>query len=55
MKTEKPHFAPAKSRYLRRRRILKGARDIERGLKDTERRGVPNDVPSEANHRRRRV
>lgn len=48
---KKPGFA-AKSRFLRRRRIVKAARDAERGLKDTERRGVPNDVPAP---RRRRV
>lgn len=30
---------------LRRRRIARAAKDVERGLKDTERRGVPNDVP----------
>ena len=52
MKEQKPEFVPAKSRYLRRKRIVKGARDVERGLKDTERRGVPNDVPGP---RRRRV
>lgn len=52
MKVQKPEFVPAKSRYLRRKRIAKGARDVERGLKDTERRGVPSDVPGA---RRRRV
>jgi len=31
---------------LRRRRIAQAASDIKRGLKDTERRGVPNDIPS---------
>lgn len=46
MKTGKPEFTPAKSRYLRRKRIARGARDVERGLKDTERRGAPNDVPA---------
>jgi hypothetical protein len=51
MKVHKPEFVPAKSRYLRRKRIVKGMRDVERGLKDTERRGVPNDVPA----RRKRV
>ena len=45
MKTQKPEFVAVKSRFLRRKRILKGARDVERGLKDTERRGVPNDLP----------
>jgi hypothetical protein len=53
MKTHKPEFVPAKSRFLRRRRVLKAVRDIERGMKDTERRGVPNDVPGEAPRRRR--
>jgi len=52
MKTEKPQYVPVKSRYLRRKRILKGARDAERGMKDTERRGTPSDVPA---RRRRRV
>jgi hypothetical protein len=52
MKTQKPEYVPAKSRFLRRKRTLKGARDAERGLKDTERRGTPSDVPSA---RRRRV
>jgi hypothetical protein len=51
MKVQKPEFVPAKSRYLRRKRILKAVRDVERGMKDTERRGAPNDVPG----RRRRV
>jgi hypothetical protein len=31
---------------LRRRRIVQAAKDVQRGLKDTERRGIPNDVPS---------
>ena len=30
---------------LRRKRIAKAAQDVKRGRKDTERRGVPNDVP----------
>jgi hypothetical protein len=37
---------------LRRRRIAQAERDVARGLKDTERRGAPNDVPAP---RRRRV
>jgi hypothetical protein len=45
MKTRAPQSVPGKSRFLRRKRILKGERDIERGAKDTERRGVPNDLP----------
>lgn len=53
MKSHKPEFVPAKSRFLRRKRIVKAARDVERGMKDTERRGVPNDVPSEPPRRRR--
>jgi len=51
MKTEKPALVPGKSRFLRRKRILKGARDVERGAKDTERRGVPNDLPGRKNGR----
>jgi hypothetical protein len=46
MKTQKPALVPGKSRFLRRKRIVKGARDVERGVKDTERRGIPNDLPS---------
>jgi hypothetical protein len=46
MKTQKPELVPGKSRFLRRKRIVKGARSAERGLKDTERRGVPSDVPA---------
>ena len=53
MKTHKPEFAPGKSRFLRRKRILKAVRDVERGAKDTERRGVPSDVPGEEPRRRR--
>ena len=58
MKGQKPEFVPAKSRFLRRRRIVKAANDVERGLKDTERRGVPNDLPglgSNGGSKRRRV
>jgi len=58
MKTHKPEFVAAKSRFLRRRRILKAVRDIESGARDTEARGVPNDVPGEPHQipaRRRRV
>ena len=58
MKLHKPEFVPGKSRFLRRKRIHKGVRDIERGMKDTERRGVPNDIPGDmsgAAPRRRRV
>jgi hypothetical protein len=36
---------------LRRKRIAKGARDVAQGRKDTERRGVPNDLPSRRNAR----
>lgn len=53
MKAPKRDFMPAKSRFLRRRRIVKAANDVERGLKDTERRGVPNDVPASGARRRR--
>jgi hypothetical protein len=53
MKTQKPAYVPVKSRFLRRKRIRKGARDVEAGLKDTERRGTPSDVPAAV--RRRRV
>jgi len=53
MKGPKPEFVPAKSRFLRRRRIVKAANDVERGMKDTERRGLPNDVPANGARRRR--
>jgi hypothetical protein len=40
-------MAAAKKRTpLRRKRIAQAARDVGRGLKDTERRGVPNDLPA---------
>jgi hypothetical protein len=56
MKAHKPEFVAAKSRFLRRKRILKAVRDVERGHKDTERRGIPSDVPgdvgSEASRRK---
>ena len=58
MKAQKPEFTPGKSRFLRRKRILKAVRDVERGAKDTERRGVPSDLPrlgSNGGARRRRV
>jgi hypothetical protein len=42
-----------KSNFLRRRRIAKAAEDIANGRKDTERRGVPNDVPGPQKHRGR--
>jgi hypothetical protein len=53
MKAHKPEYVPAKSRFLRRKRILKAVRDVERGAKDTERRGAPGDMPSPASRRRR--
>jgi len=46
-------YVPVKSRFLRRKRILKAVRDVERGAQDTERRGTPNDVPAPASRRRR--
>ncbi len=51
MKAQKPEFVAAKSRFLRRRRIVKAMR--ERGAKDTEGRAVPNDVPHNGSRRRR--
>ena len=48
----KREFVPAKSRFLRRRRIIKAANDVERGMKDTERRGMPNDVPANGSRRK---
>ena len=38
----------ARSNFLRRRRVAQAAADVERGLKDTDRRGTPNDVPAPA-------
>lgn len=56
MKTGKPMVVTAaKSRFLRRRRVLKGLRDVERGVRDTERRGTPNDLPVSPGERRRRA
>jgi hypothetical protein len=55
MKAQKPEYVPAKSRFLRRKRILKAVRDVERGAKDTERRGPPADLPGAQPARRRRV
>ena len=52
MKAHKPEYVPVKSRFLRRKRIVKAVRDVERGVKDSERRGTPSDVPAP---RRRRV
>jgi hypothetical protein len=46
MKTRKAEMVPGKSRFLRRKRVLKAVRGVERGEKDTERRGVPNDLPA---------
>jgi hypothetical protein len=46
VKAKAPRIVAGKSRFLRRRRIAQGASDVERGLPDTERRGVPSDVPS---------
>lgn len=53
MKAHKPEYVPVKSRFLRRKRILKAVRDVERGAKHTERGGAPSDVPSPASRRRR--
>jgi hypothetical protein len=44
----------ARSNFLRRRRVAQAATDVERGLKDTDRRGIPNDVPAPAVPRSRR-
>jgi hypothetical protein len=39
--------AAAKTRIpARRKRTAQGARDVRRGLKDTERRGTPSDLPT---------
>lgn len=46
--------AAAKKRVpLRRERIAQAGKDVARGLKDTERRGVPSDVPAPARGRKR--
>jgi hypothetical protein len=37
---------PKKRVPLRRQRIAEAATDVQRGLKDTERRGTPSDVPA---------
>jgi hypothetical protein len=41
----KTSAAPRNPVPLRRKRIEQARRDVEGGRKDTERRGVPNDVP----------
>lgn len=41
----KTSAAPRNAAPLRRKRIEQARRDVERGVKDTERRGVPSDVP----------
>ena len=41
-----------KSNFLRRRRVAQAASDVNRGLKDTERRGIPSDVPAPITKRR---
>jgi hypothetical protein len=41
----KPHPERGEAPPLRRRRIKRAAKDVEKGLKDTERRGVPSDLP----------
>jgi hypothetical protein len=38
--------AAKKRTPLRRQRIAQAEKDVRRGLKDTERRGIPNDVPA---------
>lgn len=43
---KRPSVVAGKSRFLRRKRIVKAVRGIERGEKDTERRGIPNDLPA---------
>jgi hypothetical protein len=43
----------AKRTPLRRRRIAQAAKDVRRGLKDTERRGAPNDLPAAPRSSRR--
>jgi hypothetical protein len=55
VKPHKPEYVPVKSRFLRRKRILKAVRGVERGVKDTERRGLPADLPLTEPARRRRV
>jgi hypothetical protein len=51
MSLKKRADSRVKSNSLRRRRVAQAANDVARGLKDTERRGAPNDVP--ASKRRR--
>ena len=45
MSLKKRADSRVKSNFLRRRRVAQAANDVSRGLKDTERRGIPNDVP----------
>jgi hypothetical protein len=46
---ESAHPTETKVDPKRRQRIGQAKQDVERGLKDTERRGVPSDVPSKEN------
>jgi hypothetical protein len=43
---ESAHPGESKVPPQRRARIERAAEDVERGLKDTDRRGTPNDVPA---------
>ena len=53
--TRKPAPGRVKSNYLRRRRVAQAANDVARGVQvnrqDTERRGIPNDVPAPVKRR----
>jgi hypothetical protein len=44
--------AARKAIPVRRKRIAAAESDVRRGLKDTDRRGVPNDVPGARKMRR---
>lgn len=35
-----------------RARIAQGAQDVEKGLQDTERRGIPSDIPTRSGSRK---
>jgi hypothetical protein len=55
MKQRPARKLPAQGpRSVRRKRITQAARDVARGLKDTERRGIPSDVPAHPGGNRRR-
>jgi hypothetical protein len=50
--TQHREKAPGKAVPIKRKRIAAAENDVRRGLKDTDRRGTPNDVPVPRKSRR---